>query len=386
MGWNSWNKFGCNITEKIIKDAANAMVNSGLKNAGYEYIVIDDCWQSGRDSMGFIMEDPKRFPSGIKSLADYIHSKGLKFGIYTCAGRFTCGKRPGSRGYEFQDALTYSNWGVDFLKMDWCNTEGQNAKESYSLMRDALYHAGRPIVFSLCEWGLNKPWEWAQEVGHMARTTGDIQNNWNIVDAKEGKCWAGGVVVNLDMQQGLEMYARPGYWNDPDMLEVGNGIITENESRAHFSLWCMLAAPLMTGNDLSNMDNFTKNILTNSEIIAIDQDGLGRQGYKIKDYGEFEIYYKLLENDEAAICLFNRFDENIQIEINWSTMNCRLMKDKKIINLTEKINRKEIIFNQEYFIRDLWKKENIGTTKKSFSKTIQPHDVVVLKFTTIKKK
>jgi alpha-galactosidase len=250
MGWNSWNRFECEINEQIVRDAADAMVASGMKDAGYEYIVIDDCWQISRDELGFIQADPHKFPSGMKALADYVHSKGLKFGLYSCAGRQTCQNRPGSRGYEFQDAISYASFGVDFLKMDWCHSDGQNAVESYTLMRDALYSAGRPVVFSLCEWGLNKPWEWAANVGHLWRTTGDIRDNWNIPDAKEGKVWAGGVIINLDMQEGLEPFAGPGHWNDPDMLQVGNGGLTESQNRAHFALWCMLSAPLFAGNDL----------------------------------------------------------------------------------------------------------------------------------------
>ncbi|HAH23933.1 MAG TPA: alpha-galactosidase [Prolixibacteraceae bacterium] len=332
MGWNSWNRFGCEINEKVIREAADAMVSTGMKSAGYKYIVIDDCWQISRDSLGFIQADPQKFPSGIKALADYIHSKGLKFGIYSCAGRETCGNRPGSHGHEFQDALTYASFGVDFLKLDWCNTEGQNAVESYGLMRDALYAAGREVVFSMCEWGLSKPWEWAQDTGHLWRTTGDIQNNWNIPDAKEGKCWGGGVIINLDMQQGLEKYAGPDHWNDPDMLEVGNGILTQSESRAHFSLWCMLAAPLFAGNDLAAMDKVTRELLTNKELIAIDQDPLGKQGFKIKDYGELEIYYKPLQNDELAICILNRFSNSIGIELNWKNMELTARKREMFLN------------------------------------------------------
>src|SRR5688500_18365850 len=174
MGWNTWNKFACNIDEKLIRQAADEMVSSGLRDVGYTYIVIDDCWHGQRDSLGFIQPNAQTFPSGMKALADYIHSKGLKFGIYSDAGATTCGGRPGSRGHEYQDALTYARWGVDYLKYDWCNTEGLNPVGAYTTMRDALYKAGRPVVFSICEWGENKPWEWGKSVGHLWRTTGDI--------------------------------------------------------------------------------------------------------------------------------------------------------------------------------------------------------------------
>lgn len=379
MGWNSWNKFNCEINEHVIRKAADAMVESGMKEVGYEYIVIDDCWQVGRDSLGFIVADRQKFPSGIKALADYVHSKGLKFGIYSCAGRKTCANRPGSRGYEFQDALTYASWGVDFLKHDWCNSDGQNARESYTLMRDALYAAGRPIVFSICEWGLSKPWEWAAPIGHLWRTTGDIRNNWDIPDAKEGKVWAGGVVINLDMQQGLENYAGPGHWNDPDMLEVGNGVLTESESRAHFSLWCMLAAPLMAGNDLGNMDAATKNILTNTEMIAIDQDPLGKQGFKIRDYGQLEVYLKPLAKNEFAVCFFNRMTQPVQLEFNWKTLVLQVTQSGKPLKLVTEIERNDVNFSSTYNLRDVWQKKLVGNTSTPFKSTIQSHDVVVLR-------
>ena len=246
MGWNSWNKFHCDVSEKLIMGAADALVNSGMKKAGYEYIVIDDCWQVDRDENGEIVVDKDRFPHGMKYLADYIHSKGLKFGIYSCAGTKTCQGRPGGRGHEYQDALTYARWGVDYLKYDWCNHGTQDAKASYSTMRDALYAAGRPIVFSLCEWGSTKPWEWAEDVGNLWRTTGDITDRWDAM------------IHIVDQEKDLAKYAGPGHWNDPDMLEVGNGGMTTEEYKAHFSLWCMLAAPLMSGNDLQNMDQDTK--------------------------------------------------------------------------------------------------------------------------------
>jgi alpha-galactosidase len=358
MGWNSWNRFQCDgINEKVIRQSADALVSSGLKSAGYEYITIDDCWQVDRDKAGNIIPDPKKFPSGIKALADYIHSKGLKFGIYSCAGTETCAKRPGSRGYEFQDARQYAAWGVDYLKLDWCNTGTQNAQASYTLVRDAIYKAGRPMVFSMCEWGLSKPWLWANDVSQLWRTTGDITNTWNVPDAKEGKVWGGGVIIILDMQQGLEKYAGPDHWNDMDMLEVGNGVLTEEESRAHFSLWCMLASPLMAGNDLANMAPSTLNVLANKEAIALDQDPLGVQGYKIKDDGEFEIFMKPLYNGDTAICLFNRHDKPLDVQVSW----------------------KDLKFSDDLVIRDLWKHQEIGTTATLYKSVIKSHDVVLLR-------
>jgi alpha-galactosidase len=358
MGWNSWNHFQCEgLNEKVVRETADALLSSGMRNAGYEYIVLDDCWQSGRDSAGNILADPQKFPSGMKSLADYLHSKGFKFGLYSCAGTMTCAKRPGSRGYEYADARQYALWSVDYVKYDWCHTSTQDARASYTLMSEAIRKAGRPMIFSLCEWGLSKPWTWAEQVGHLWRTTGDIQNNWNIPDAKEGKVWGGGVIINLDMQQGLEQYAGPGHWNDPDMLEVGNSVLTPSESRAHFSLWCMLAAPLMAGNDIRSMDKFTASILTNREAIAIDQDLLGKQGYKLKDYGEQEIFIKPLANGDKALCFFNRAGTPWQLKVNWG----------------------ELGIEGRYDIRDIWQHKHVGTTASPLTATIPSHDVLLVR-------
>jgi alpha-galactosidase len=380
MGWNSWNCFHCDgINEQVIREIADVMSENGMKKAGYEYLVIDDCWQIGRDIDGTIIADPNKFPSGIKALADYIHSKGLKLGLYSDAGVRTCAGRPGSRGYEFQDARTYATWGVDFLKYDWCNAGEQHAKASYEIMRDALYKAGRPVLFSMCEWGWSKPWLWAKDVAHMWRTTGDIRNNWDIPDAKEGKVGGGGVIVNLDMQQGLEGYAGPGNWNDPDMLEIGNGVLSEEEERAHFSLWCMLSAPLIAGNDLRNMTKSTTQILTNPELIAINQDSLGRQGFKIKDYGECEVYYKPLQNEAFAICIFNRFDYAVNVELDWANMTLIVSRNGEILDLPLSLNRQDIQIKNQFILRDLWEKKMVGNTSRVFNAEIKPHDVKVLR-------
>jgi alpha-galactosidase len=308
MGWNSWNKFHCDVSEALIMQTADALVSSGMKDAGYEYIVIDDCWQVSRDENGNIVVDPDRFPHGMKYLADYIHSKGLKFGIYSSAGTVTCQRRPGGRGHEYQDALMYAKWDVDYLKYDWCGSSTQNAPASYTTMRDALFTAGRPIVLSICEWGSNDPWEWASDVGHLWRTTGDISDNWNSM------------ISIFDRQKDLSRYAGPDGWNDPDMLEVGNGGMTTDEYKTHFSLWCMLASPLMAGNDLTNMDADTKAILMNKEMIAVNQDTLGQQATCYRDNGEYEIWVKGLSNNEKAICLLNKSDEKKSVLVNFSEL------------------------------------------------------------------
>ena len=355
MGWNSWNKFGCDVNEKMIREMADAMVASGMMEAGYRYIVIDDCWQVGRDKEGNIIADPERFPSGMKALGDYIHSKGLLFGIYSDAGTKTCQKRPGSRGYEFQDARQYAAWGVDYLKYDWCSHGEQNAKASYSLMRDALKAAQRPMVFSICEWGTNQPWTWGADVGHLWRTTEDILDCWDCTTDWGGMGWP----LILDKQVGLEAYSGPGHWNDPDMLEVGNKSLTMEESKAHFSLWCLLSAPLMAGNDLRSMAPETKAILTNPEIIALDQDPLGKQGTKVRDDGEFEVWSKVLADGSRGVVLFNRGPSEARIAFSWTEIGYPARLSAKV--------------------KDLWLHKELGKFKGGFGATVPSHGVVVLR-------
>lgn len=346
MGWNSWNKFGCDVSESLMKEMADAMVESGMKDAGYEYIVIDDCWQVGRDSLGNIIPDPVRFPNGIKALADYIHSKGLKLGIYSCAGSYTCQGRPGSRGYQFQDARQYAAWGVDYLKYDWCSNEGQNARAAYQTMSDAIKLSGRPIVFSICEWGENQPWKWGKGIGHMWRVTPDIRDCYQCKFD-----WGGvGVLDIIDIMADLYPYAGPGHWNDAEMLEIGNGGMTRDEYMTHFSMWCMLATPLMAGNDLRKMDTETKEILTNKEVIAVNQDKLGQQARRFMDMGEKEIWAKPLANGELAVCFLNRTESVWKLNYDWH---------KQTIYFADQVNMRK----NEYVIRDLWKHQNIGTTK-----------------------
>jgi alpha-galactosidase len=358
MGWNSWNKFSCNVSESLIMGMADAMVSSGMKDAGYEYVVIDDCWQVSRDENGEIVADKERFPNGIKYLADYIHSKGLKFGIYSCAGSLTCQKRPGGRGHEFQDARTYARWGVDYLKYDWCNTGTQDARSSYATMRDGLFTAGRPIVFSICEWGSNKPWEWAGEIGHLWRTTGDIGDSWNSM-------------INIFIQQkDLARYAGPGHWNDPDMLEVGNGRMTTEEYKTHFSLWCMLAAPLMAGNDLQNMTPETITILLNKEIIALDQDTLGRQGTCYRDNGDYQIWIKALAGNEKAVCLLNKSDEKKTVLVDFALL-AQVSSGRRAAASLKLEN---------YRVRDLWEHKDVSIKETSTYIDLIPHSVKVYRF------
>ena len=270
MGWNSWNKFNCNITEKLIRETIDALVSSGLAKVGYNYINIDDCWQSSRYDNGTIMPDPIAFPHGIKPLVDYAHSKGLKFGIYSDAGNYTCAGRPGSLGYEEIDAKTYAKWGVDYLKYDNCFNNNISSKIRYTKMRNALKRTGRNIFYSICNWGREKVSTWAKNVGNSWRTTKDISDNWR------------NMIKLIDENDKSYKFAGPGGWNDPDMLEVGNGGMTIEEYKTHFGLWAISKAPLLIGCDITNMTQEIKDILTNTEIIGLNQDSLGYQGRKIK--------------------------------------------------------------------------------------------------------
>jgi|SRR5208337_1851922 len=359
MGWNSWNKFGCNVSEDLIRQTADAMVASGMKDAGYQYVVIDDCWQVERDSNGNIVVDAKRFPSGMKALADYVHARGLKFGLYSDAGTKTCAGRPGSRGYEFQDARQYAAWGVDYLKFDWCSSSTQDARSSYELMRAALDASGRPIVFSICEWGSNKPWLWGKGIGNLWRTTGDISDKWQ--DHKkwpDGSCCSNGMVDILDQQVGIESYAGPGHWNDPDMLEVGNGGMTTAEYRAHFSLWAILAAPLIAGNDLRDMKPEIREILTQKEVIAVDQDPAGIEGHRVRKDGDSEVWAKPLRDGSRAVVLFNRGIADKEITVSWEDLQYPAHLSARV--------------------RDLWQAKDMGERKEMFSATVAPHSVVMV--------
>jgi alpha-galactosidase len=356
MGWNSWNKFGCDVSEPLIKSMADAIVSSGMRDAGYQYVIIDDCWQVSRDAQGDIVADAKRFPSGIMALADYIHAHGLKFGIYSDAGTETCGGRPGSRGHEYQDAAQYAAWGVDYLKYDWCKTGKEDAQAAYTTMRDALAASGRPIVFSLCEWGTSKPWLWAKDVGNLWRTTGDITDCW---DCK--KEYSMGFTRILDLQDGLETYAGPGHWNDPDMLEVGNGGMSATEYRAHFSLWCLLAAPLIAGNDIRNMPPEIKEILTNSEVIAVNQDRMGTQGRRVRKDATTEVWAKQMADGSRAVVLFNRAEANANVSFRWEEVGYPAHLSANV--------------------RDLWMKKDLGKLAGEFSAAVPAHGVVMVRVT-----
>jgi alpha-galactosidase len=362
MGWNSWNKFQCNVSEDLIKSVADSIAANGMKDAGYQYVVIDDCWQVNRDANGNIVADPQRFPSGIKALADYIHAKGLKFGLYSDAGAKTCAGRLGSQGHEYQDALQYARWGVDYLKYDWCSTGTRNAEEAYSTMSNALMATGRPIVFSMCEWGTAKPWLWGKGIGNLWRTTGDISDKWSANNKwPDGSCCQYGMVEILDQQVGIESFAGPGHWNDPDMLEVGNGGMTTTEYRAHFSFWALLAAPLISGNDVRSMTPEIKEILTNTEVIAVNQDKLGREGRRIRKNGDLEVWAKPLGAGSRAVILFNRGTSEGDVSVSWEEIAYPGHLSAKV--------------------RDLWAHKDLGSFTGSFKASVDPHSVVMIKIT-----
>ncbi len=362
MGFNTWNKFGCNVSDDLVRGTADAMVKSGMKDAGYQYVVIDDCWQVSRDANGNIVADALRFPNGIKPVADYVHSLGLKFGIYSDAGALTCQKRPAGLGHEYQDALMYAAWGVDYLKYDWCNTlPGQDARSSYANIRQALDASGRSIVLSICEWGSHQPWLWGKEVGgNLWRSTGDIQDRW--AGKKEwgpGNCCSYGMLDIVDENESLYSYAGPGHWNDPDMLEVGNGGMTTTEYRSHFSLWALMAAPLIAGNDLRNMTPDIHDILTNKEVIAIDQDPLGRQGRRVWKDGDFEVWSKQLQDGDRAVILLNRGSSGHEITVNWEQLGYP--------------------GHLSAAVRDLWAHKDLGKFTGKFSAMVASHAVVMVR-------
>ncbi|RKN47944.1 glycoside hydrolase family 27 protein [Micromonospora endolithica] len=316
MGWNTWNTFGCNINETLIRQTADAMVSSGMRDLGYQYVVVDDCWfNPNRDAAGNLQGDPGRFPSGMKALGDYIHARGLKFGIYqvpvdkTCAQYF--GAYPGatgSRGHEAQDARQFAAWGVDFLKYDWCSPEGSIDEQvaTFARMRDALAATGRPIVYSInpnsihAKTGPLRNWG---DVANMWRTTEDITNAWNTGQTNG---YPMGIQNIIDVTVPLASYARPGGFNDPDMMEVGRGGMTDTEMRSHFAMWAVMASPLIAGNDLRSMSAETRTILTNRNLIAINQDALGLQATQVSFDGTRRVLAKRLANGDVAVALFNQ--------------------------------------------------------------------------------
>lgn len=346
MGWNSWNHFAERIDDKTVRAQADAMVRSGLKAAGYVYINIDDTWEGQRDSQGVIHPNGK-FPD-MKALADYIHAQGLKLGIYSSPAAKTCAGYEGSLGHEDEDAQSYAQWGIDYLKYDWCQRGGtlEEMKAAYTKMDSALHKTGRPIVFSLCQYGWNRVWHWGPSVGgNLWRTTGDISDEYRVM-----------AEIGFN-QNGLEKFAGPGHWNDPDMLEVGNGGMNEDEYRTHMSLWAILAAPLIAGNDLSKMTPYTIEMLTNREVIAVDQDPMGKAGFRVAQEGPVEIWMKPLAGGSRAIGLFNRQRTTESVSVSLP----------------------QIGIGGPAQVRDLWLKKDLGVFNGNFSAYVPSHGVVLVR-------
>jgi alpha-galactosidase len=352
MGWNSYNHFNCEINETLIRETADAMVSSGMQSAGYEYVIIDDCWMaSARDPDGSLPPDPKKFPSGMKALADYVHAKGLKLGIYLDRGTETCGHFPGSYGYEVQDANRIASWGIDYLKYDNCSpAPGSSLVSDFTKMSNALQAAGRPIVFEMCSWGFPGSWVASGKVAHLWRTTSDIKDTWESI------------MSIMDANSVSAAFAGPGAWNDPDMLEVGNGGMTDTEYRSHFTMWAIMAAPLIAGNDLRNMDPATIDILTAPEVIAVDQDPLGNQGVlvgNIEGTKKPEVWAKVLSgNNVRAVALLNRSDEPAVITVQWTDLGLPSGPAK---------------------VRDLWRRMDLGEKTNGYAETVPAHGVVLIK-------
>lgn len=348
MGWNSWNHFGCNVTEAVVRATVDEIISSGLSSVGYEYINIDDCWAAlERDAQGRLTARPGTFPSGIKALADYVHSKGLKLGIYSDAGFFTCARQPGSLFHESMDAETFASWGVDYLKYDNCFDDLTPPQERYPPMTEALNKTGRRIFLSMCEWGVDDPALWARELANSWRTTQDIQDNWDsmITIADQNNMWAD--------------FGGPGGWNDPDMLEVGNGGMTASEYRIHFSLWALMKAPLLIGCDIMSMTAATKDILMNTEVIAINQDPLGVQGRKVQTYADgLEVWAGPISGSQTVIAMINRGNTSANIVANWKDLG--------------------IPSSLPVIARDLWQHHILeGEYVATITARVEPHDVAM---------
>src|SRR6267142_740852 len=350
MGWNSWNKFAGRVDDATVRSIADAMASNGMKEAGYRYINIDDTWEAGRDAQGNIQTN-KKFPD-MKALADYVHSKGLKLGIYSSPGPNTCAGYDGSYGHEEQDARTYAAWGIDYLKYDWCGARtlytDQEMPAIYQKMGDALRAQKRPIVYSLCQYGRLDVWKWGADVGgNLWRTTGDIRDAWDSMTR-----------IGFG-QNDLSPWAKPGHWNDPDMLEIGNGSMSETEYKTHMSLWAVLAAPLLAGNDLRSMKPGIHQILTNREVIAVNQDKLGKQGQRIWQAGDREIWSRPLANGATALAIFNRATEPAKVTVRWG----------------------EIGLSGKGHMRDLWLHQDVAWPGPEYTVTVPGHGVIMLRLT-----
>ena len=349
MGWNSWNHFHLNIDDATIRAQAAALVKSGMKAAGYEYVVIDGGWEGFHDAQGVFHSDPKRFPD-MKGLCDYIHGLGLKVGIHSSPGPTTCAGHEASYGHEKADAETFARWGIDFLKYDWCSGDQvyrpDQMQAAYRKMELALKATGRPFLYSLCQYGLQEVWTWGPSVGgQMWRTTGDIQDNYQQM-----------LLIGF-AQNGLEHYAGPGHWNDPDGLEIGNAHLKPQEGRTQMSLWCVLAAPLFAGNDLTRMSPATLALLTNPELIAVDQDRAGVQGHRVWQEGPAQAWVKPLADGSKAVALLNTQAQTHSVTVSLNQLG-----------LPERVEA-----------RDLWAHKDLGKLEHTLTLSLPRHGAVLLR-------
>ena len=371
MGWNSWNHYACDIDETLIKATADAIVSSGLRDAGYTYVNLDDCWHGERDADGNIQPDPVRFPSGMKALGDYLHERGLKFGIYSDAGSMTCAGRPGSQGFEYQDAAQYARWGVDYIKYDWCNTGGaeemRNPREAYRTIGRAIVASGRPMVLSICEWGDHEPWLWGKQYGHLWRTTGDIVNCWDCT-LGHGHWASSGILPILDQQDAIRAHSGPDGWNDPDMMEVGN-LPTLAQNRSHFAMWAMLPAPLIIGTDVPGMDPAIRDTLANPQLVALNQDPLGRPAFRWIGTPNYEVWARSLDGGDWAIAMLNRTGEPQEIAIDWAKVP---LEDTQF-----GINSQ--VATTRYALRDLWTGAAAGDTGRPLVRRLGAHESAVFR-------
>jgi alpha-galactosidase len=367
MGWMSWNLLSDKINEKDLMQIADAMHSSGMVKAGYEYIFIDDCWQGGRDIRNNIIADAKKFPSGIKALADYLHAKGMKLGIYSDAAPLTCAGYTASLNFEEQDAKTFAKWGVDYLKYDYCNApeDVKTAKIRYKKMADALRKSGRDIVFGVCEWGPREAWNWAPEIGAQSwRTTFDLRDKWIDIEHKGGV----GIYDVIDKNAGLAKFSGPGHWNDGDQLVIGlkgvkgpagdlggKGCIY-NEYQTQMSMWCMLNSPLYATNDLRTMTDEAKMLLTNQEVLALNQDALGKQAERKIKTEVWDVFVRPLANGDYAVAILNKSTTAQMAKINFADLG----------------------ISDKYEIRDLWAHKIIGKGK-NWSGKVDTHETKVFR-------
>jgi alpha-galactosidase len=358
LGWSS-SLSACQSSEQLLRESTDALVSNGMRTAGYQYVILDDCWQGGRDAAGNLVADAGRFPSGIRAVAEYVHAHGLKFGLHTGLGESTCLKRPGSRGHEVQDARLFASWGVDFLQADDCfaNAGGSDVRNAWHGLQEAVEKSGRPMVLSLQDRGLSRPWTWAHDVAHLWRTGADLRDCFDCEPSAAAP--SPGLLQALDAQAGLGNAAGAGAWNDPGLLQVGRAGLSNEESRAQVALWAILAAPLIASNDVRNMDALTRALLVNRQVLAVDQDAGGRQGRRLRRDRDLDIWVRPLTDGDWAIVLLNRGGSEVPATLSWTELG--------------------LPPHGSLLLRDLWTGRNLGRQRGNFATTLAPHSVLLMR-------